>query len=396
MVLNKDKRIHNNMNVDELFRVMADCAPVLLWVSRTDSSCVFFNKTWLEFTGKSVEDEWGVGWTEGIHFEDFQQCMDTYVQHFNNRTPFEIEYRLRRKDGEYRWLLDKGVPYYDTEGTFLGFIGSCIDITENKKAKELLEKINESLEQRVQQRTADLMRSEAELAKAKSYAEEATNVKSQFVSMVSHDLRSPMTAIKGSLELLLKEENNSSEKNHALINIAYQNTNRLIRLVNDILDIEKIGAGKLRLNLKKQALLPLLQQAIISNEPFAKQYNVDLKLGEVALSACAEVDEDRMLQVLDNLLSNAAKFSAPNSDVYITMTCEQGLLRIAIKDSGNGIPPEFERNIFAQFMQANPANSSSSGLGLHIAKSIVEQHHGSIYFANSPVGCTFYIELPAA
>ena len=302
MVINKDKIVRKVMNVDGLFRIMADCAPVLLWVSRADSSCVFFNKTWLEFTGKSVDEEWGVGWTEGIHFEDFQNCMDTYVEHFNSRDPFEMEYRLRRFDGEYRWILDKGVPYYNQEGHFQGFIGSCIDITENKKAAELLVQINEQLEQRVQERTFELRESEEALAKEKLKAEEATKMKSQFVSTVSHELRTPMTAIKGSLELLLHSKKNEPSEQNPLIHIAYENTQRLLRLINDILDVEKIAPGKLSLNLQEQALLPIVQKAITSNTLFAKQYNVQLQLVEGFPDVTAQVDEDRFLQVLDNLL----------------------------------------------------------------------------------------------
>lgn len=387
-----ENKIIKDMNVNDLFRVMADCAPVLLWVSRTDSSCVFFNKTWLEFTGKSVEEEWGVGWTEGIHFEDFQRCLDTYVEHFNNRTPFEMEYRLRRYDGEYRWILDTGVPYYDKEGLFLGFIGSCTDISENKKAAELLVAMNEQLELRVQERTVKLKESEEALAKAKSKAEEATRFKSQFVSTVSHELRTPMTAIKGSLELLLYHNCVAEQDN--LIHIAYENTKRLLRLVNDILDVEKIAAGKFSLNLKEQNLLPLLETAITSNELFAQQYTVHLQLTETCSDARAKIDADRFLQVLDNLLSNAAKFSHPNSTVSVSMSRRAGQICISVMDSGRGISPDFQQKIFSQFVQAN-SSAGGTGLGLSIAKSIMEQHGGTIHFETSSAGTTFSIELPS-
>lgn len=393
-MINEAKVIQKTMNVDDLFRVMADCAPVLLWVSRSDASCVFFNKAWLEFTGKSVDNEWGVGWTEGIHFEDFQYCMDTYVEHFNKRSSFEMEYRLRRFDGEYRWILDKGIPYYDNEGCFLGFIGSCIDITENKKAAALLLQVNEQLEQRVLERTSELQESEKALATAKLKAEEASQMKSQFVSTVSHELRTPMTAIKGSLELLLHSNSEQAlTEQNTLMQIAYDNSKRLLRLINDILDVEKIAAGKLSLNLKEQALLPLLRKAISTNELFARQYKVHLQLLEVEEDARAKVDEDRLLQVLDNLLSNAAKFSHPDSSVYISMTVKNKIIRISVIDNGTGIPTDFKQKIFSQFMQAHPSGSGS-GLGLNIAKSIMEQHQGHIDFESSPSGSTFYIELP--
>ncbi len=114
------------------FRTMADSAPVLLWQAGTDTGCEFFNEFWLKFTGRAVGDELGSGWAAGVHPEDFQECMNTYLAAFIERRPFRMEYRLRRHDGQYRWLLDHGVPRFAPDGSFAGYIGSCVDITELK------------------------------------------------------------------------------------------------------------------------------------------------------------------------------------------------------------------------------------------------------------------------
>ena len=128
---------------EERFRIVADAAPVLIWMSGVDKLCTFFNKTWLEFTGHSLEQEMGNGWAEGVHPNDLQRCLETYTQAFDARKPFVMQYRLRRHDGEYRWLSDDGVPRYDAQGRFSGYIGSCVDVTELMKKEEALREFEE-------------------------------------------------------------------------------------------------------------------------------------------------------------------------------------------------------------------------------------------------------------
>src|SRR6059058_1335709 len=118
------------------FRTVADAAPVLIWMSGPDKLCTFFNKGWLDFTGRKLEQELGNGWTEGVHADDFAHCVDIYKNSFDARQSFTMEYRLRRNDGEYRWVLDSGTPRFASDGAFLGYIGSCIDITERKRTEE--------------------------------------------------------------------------------------------------------------------------------------------------------------------------------------------------------------------------------------------------------------------
>jgi PAS domain S-box-containing protein len=146
---NEDARLRAS---EERFRVMADCAPVLLWRSDRTSDCDFFNRGWLEFTGRSMDQELGVGWTVGVHPEDFEPCMGVYMAAFVARQPFRMEYRLRRADGAFRWVLDQGVPRFETDGTFQGYIGSCIDVTDEREATRNVERLNGALQQRVRER----------------------------------------------------------------------------------------------------------------------------------------------------------------------------------------------------------------------------------------------------
>jgi two-component system, sensor histidine kinase PdtaS len=141
-------------DTESRFRTMADTAPVLLWMAGSDALCDFFNQGWLSFTGRTLEQEYGNGWAEGIHPEDFARCIQTYMDAFVARRPFSMEYRLRRYDGVYRWIFDQGAPRFAGDGAFVGFIGSCVDVTEQREAREALGRLNQVLEERVRERTA--------------------------------------------------------------------------------------------------------------------------------------------------------------------------------------------------------------------------------------------------
>ena len=130
---------------EERFRLVASTAPVIIWMSGTDKLCTYVNRPWLEFTGRSLQEELGNGWTEGIHPEDLQRCYQTYIEAFDRRESFTTEYRLRRHDGEYCWIFDHGVPRFNADGSFAGYIGSAVDVTERKKAEEILSSVNRRL-----------------------------------------------------------------------------------------------------------------------------------------------------------------------------------------------------------------------------------------------------------
>ena len=133
-----------------------DAAPVMIWVSGEDKLCIWFNRPWLEFTGRTLAEELGNGWAEGVHPEDFDRCLGIYVSHFDAREKFRMQYRMRRHDGEYRWIDDIGIPRYARDGSFLGYFGSCTDVHDQKAMEAELRKLKETLEQRIGETTTPL------------------------------------------------------------------------------------------------------------------------------------------------------------------------------------------------------------------------------------------------
>lgn len=228
---------------------------------------------------------------------------------------------------------------------------------------------------------------------------EVDRLKGQFVSTVSHELRTPLTAIRGALGLLRGGVAGAlPEKARELIDLASQNTTRLLALISDLLDMEKIAQGRLEFEMQPHAVMPLVEQALTTNDSYAEQYGVTYRLVMAAPGARVTVDANRFQQVLANLLSNAAKFSPRGGLVDVAVTQQEGVVRIAVTDHGAGIPEAFRARIFQRFAQADASDArqkGGTGLGLAITKSMVEHMGGAIRFeTESGQGTTFYVDLP--
>lgn len=224
--------------------------------------------------------------------------------------------------------------------------------------------------------------------------------KTEFLSVVSHELRTPLTSIKGGLQLIkIGTGGNLPEQANLMLDIALKNSDRLAQLINDILDLDKIQLGKMELKMEPFDCNLLIQEAVQVNTTYADQFGVTFKFTGVDHPVILNGSNDRLMQVMDNLLSNAAKHSNKNGVVEIILEQRQSAIRISVKDTGTGIPIEAQPFIFDKFTQANSSATRAhggSGLGLNIAKSIVEHHGGEIGFTSEPgKGSTFYIEFPA-
>jgi PAS domain S-box-containing protein len=354
------------------FRTMADCAPVLLWMAGTDGLCNFFNRGWLEFRGRTQEQEQGTGWAGGVHAEDFQRCLFTFMESFVARRAFRMEYRLRRFDGEYRWILDEGVPRYAPDGSFAGFIGSCIDITE-------LRELQTRLDMRVRERTAELAATVQELE--------------AFCYSVSHDLRAPLRGIDGFCCALLDDYGSLlDERGHDYLRRARAAATRMGELIDGLLKLSRIGRAALR---HVDIDLSSLARQVVSELEKAypkRRMRFAIQDGLVARG-------DPLLRtVLENLLDNAIKFSNGKQEAVV----EFGANRVGrqmvyfVRDNGVGFNMDYSKRLFGAFQRLHsPSEFPGTGVGLASVQRIIHRHGGRVWAeAAEGRGATFFWTLP--
>lgn len=366
--VSEEDRIRQDLReTDARFRNMADASPVLLWMSRTDGLCTFFNQTWLAFTGRTTEEEWGVGWAENVHFEDLESCLETYRVAFNERRVFEMEYRLRRKDGQFRWILDRGTPRYTPDGRFAGYIGSCVDITERRVL-------------------------EAELRAA-------IEARDDFLSVASHELGTPLTALKLHIDQLQRTLGPAGagvvggrSLESRVGSIAHE-INRLGQLVETLLDSTRLAVGAWKPSVERVDLGALVERLVRNLGPVAEAAGCSLRL-QSKPGLCGSWDRGRLEQALTNVLGNAFKFGA-GEPIEVTVDGDGSSATARIRDHGVGLPPEQQEMIFQRFGRApHTRGYGGLGLGLWIARQFLEAMGGTIRVQSTPgAGATFEIAL---
>ncbi|HEV7301498.1 MAG TPA: PAS domain S-box protein [Tepidisphaeraceae bacterium] len=380
--ITEQKQAEQSLRASEArFRTMADSAPVLVWIAGPDKLCNWFNKPWLDFTGRTMEQEYGFGWSTGVHAEDLDRCVRIYTESFDRRLAFQMDYRLRRHDGEHRWVLDHGVPLYGADGQFTGYIGSCIDITDRKRGEE------------ERQALLDAERS------ARAEADHASRMKDEFLATLSHELRTPLNAIVGWAGILAGGARDEADLRNGLATIQ-RNARAQTQIIEDLLDMSGITSGKMRMNVQRINLLAVLRAAIETVAPAAtaKEIRVDLEHADLA-PVWIDGDPARLQQVFWNLLSNAVKFSNQGGRIELSLALRDSRVDVHVRDDGDGILPQFLPFVFDRFRQADASTTRQHGglgLGLAIVKQLVELHGGDVQVESDGAGrgATFRVSLP--
>ena len=355
--------------LDARFCEVMDAAPVMIWVSGPDKQCVWFNRPWLSFTGRDMQQEVGNGWAEGVHPKDFDRCLETYVSHFDAQKEFRMEYRLRRHDGYYRWIDDTGIPRYGRDGSFLGYIGSCTDIHDYRETQ------------------SELRRRLIEIARLTRRAD-ATAIASLF----AHELNQPLAAILSNLETAeLEVEGLPASVRDILVDIRRDNLRaaQIIRQMQNLLRSEEPEVQRIDLNDVAGVVHEILK-------PHAAEAGVEMKMQPWQSMLAVRADPAWLQQVVLNLALNAMEATVNNFQgrrliVMETRQVGQSKAELSVSDTGAGIPAQQLASIFEPFA----SKRGGAGLGLSTSRGIVEAFGGKIWAGNNAGGgAVFQFTLP--
>lgn len=342
------------------YHTLAESVPVGIFHAGPDGSTLWVNHAMAHIIGQSFEDSLGTGWARTLHPEDREATIEAFRQAAEAGQAYVREHRYLHADGQVRWVVCRATPLTDLHGSVSGWVGSVTDITEDKSA---------------------------------------ALAKDQLIGHVSHELRAPLVSIRGGLGFLEPHLPEASPDARRFFDMAVRNTELLERLVRDLLDIERLKAGHLELQLQPVAVSEVLTRALEVVGPQAVQLGVTLR-EPAPTPAVMHADRDRLVQVVTNLLSNAVKFSERGGEVWTDVAGAPGTVTLGVHDRGRGIAPADQERIFEPFAQVRDERADGpggTGLGLAISRAIVDRHGGRIWVESAPgKGASFYVTLPGS
>ena len=351
------------------FRLLADQTPAMLWLADESRAQTYFNRSWLDFTGRTMEQEIGDGWTAGVHPEDFAHCLAAYASAFEQRESFETEFRLRRYDGDYRWVFNRGRPRYDADGRFAGYIGAALDVTDRKAAEEAL-----------------------------GHADRRRN---EFLAMLAHELRNPLAPIRNAIQIMARVAGGQDRRVDHARDVIDRQSAHLTRLIDDLLEVSRIDSGKITLRRERVVIQDIVRKAVEAQQALVaeRRQTLDLRLPDARVYVNA--DATRLTQAFGNVINNAAKFSPEGGRIEVSMTVRDAHVDVTVADNGVGIEPELLPHLFDLFNQGADIERRAGtglGLGLSIVQRLVQLQGGDVRAesAGPGHGSRFTVTLPLA
>jgi PAS domain S-box-containing protein len=362
------------------FRYLMNTAPVMVWVMGADKLCTFFNEPWLAFTGRSMEQELGHGWAEGIHPDDLA-CLDIGFGHVDRREPFQLDYRMRRADGEYRWLLDCGTPRFASDGTYVGYIGSCIDITDRKRAEAKARESERQLR---------------EVQIALSHANRVATI-GQLTASIVHEVKQPIAATitnaQAALRFLGAQTVDLNEVRQSLNDIV-KDGNRAGEVISRIHDLFKRAPPRR----DRCEINGAISEVIELTRGEAMKNGVTVQTELTDHLPHIHGDRVQLQQVILNLIINAIQAMSGLTEgirelhIGTDSAGEEGV-RVTVRDCGPGLSAENLQNLFEPFYTTKP---NGMGMGLSICRSIIEDHEGRLWATGlRPHGALFQFTIPS-
>jgi PAS domain S-box-containing protein len=344
------------------FREMADCAPVMIRLMDPECQTTYLNRCWYEFTGLNPESALGKGWLDAIHPEDRQAALNAYLDASAHIRPFQLEYRLRHADGEWRWVIATAGPRHDQNGEFLGYIVTTLDISERRRMEDEMRRVNTELE--------------------------------EFGYVASHDLQEPLRTVNIFVQKLLEKHPATDADTRQYADFIRRGVERMEQLIRDLLSYSRTS----RQEMHPPQRFPLSVAVDLAKEILRDR--IHACGAEIVSGTLPDVmgDVTQLAQVFQNLLSNALKYAKAGLPPRVEISAETSgrNLVIRIQDSGIGFDQKHAERVFGLFKRLHRDEYPGTGLGLAICKRIIERAGGRIWAESSPgVGSVFSFSLPA-